>query len=154
MARRNFGAMLETIDRATEIPESPEPPSRPQPTQKAAVAPSAPAAKTKVDKSPARPAQTRKAARAASAQPQGADVRGVAGGVGFDKLERKETRLSADQYAELTTIARGLNRSRAGEGHRITENTLIRLGIDLLRERAGDLSGTTEDELRASLGLE
>ena len=36
---------------------------------------------------------------------------------------------------------------------RIRPNTLIRVAIDLLLERRAELRGTTEAELRASLGL-
>jgi DNA-binding transcriptional MerR regulator len=32
-----------------------------------------------------------------------------------------------------------------------TENTLIRIGVDLLLARAGELSGTTEEELHRSV---
>ncbi len=147
MARRDFASMLPALDKATEPPDAP-------PEQVEAVAPKVPAAAAKkVDKSPAKAPTPRKPAARTATRPEAAGARGIAGGVGFDQLERKETRLSADQYAELTTIARDLNRRRAGEGHRITENTLIRLGIDLLRERAEDLNGSTEVELRASLQL-
>ncbi|GAA1751424.1 hypothetical protein [Aeromicrobium alkaliterrae] len=145
MARRDFASMIPTLDKAPETPAAP-----PTPT----VVPSTAAAATKkVDKSPKKTPEAKKAATRPPERSAPVASRGVAGGVGFDQLERKETRLSADQYAELTTIARDLNRRRAGAGHRITENTLIRLGIDLLRERAGDLSGATEAELRASLRL-
>lgn len=151
MARRDFGAMLSTIDKATEAPE---PGVETEPAARVAPATPAPSTKAKVDKPTSNAGgASRRAAPKSTESPRSNSARGVAGGVGFDQLERKETRLSADQYAELTMIARDLNRRRAGEGHRITENTLIRLGIDLLRERAGDLSGTTEAELRASLRL-
>lgn len=68
-------------------------------------------------------------------------------------FERKETRIRPDQYQELTEISRRLNRARAGAGERLTENTLIRVAIDYLLLRAADLSGTTETELRKSVGL-
>ncbi len=67
------------------------------------------------------------------------------------QLERKETRLRADQVNELTMLTRRLNRSRAGVGERITENTLIRVAVDLLLDRAESLAGTTENELRDSV---
>ena len=67
------------------------------------------------------------------------------------RLERKETRLRTDQYADLTTHARRLNRAKGTTGERITENTLIRVAIDLLLERATDLSGATEAELKNSV---
>jgi hypothetical protein len=69
----------------------------------------------------------------------------------WQRLERKELRLRADQLDELARIRRALNRQRGGEGERITENTLIRVAVDMLLGRAGKLRGTTEDELRKSV---
>ena len=69
----------------------------------------------------------------------------------WQRLERKELRLRADQLDELARIRRALNRQRGGEGERITENTLIRVAVDMLLSRAGKLRGTTEDELRKSV---
>ncbi len=69
-------------------------------------------------------------------------------------LIRKEARLRADQIDRLTTIARQLNRQKIeGEGERLTENTLIRLAVDLLFLQADKLAGATEEELRVSLDL-
>ena len=73
--------------------------------------------------------------------------------VRFDELERKETRVRLDQYEALQSLSRQLNRSRNRRGERITENTLIRVAIDLLLSRQDELAGTTEAELRASVGL-
>lgn len=73
--------------------------------------------------------------------------------VRYDQLERKETRLRPDQYNSLSELSRALNRQRHGRGERITENTLIRVAIDLLLKREAELAGSTEAELRASLGL-
>jgi hypothetical protein len=66
-------------------------------------------------------------------------------------LERKELRLRADQLDELARLRRSLNRQRGGEGERITENTLIRVAVDLLLTRSGRLRGATEDKLRNSV---
>ncbi len=68
-------------------------------------------------------------------------------------LIRKETRLREDQLEKLTVLTRKLNRQRRG-GERITENTLIRVAIDLLLEQSEELKGSTESELREALGLE
>ncbi len=68
-------------------------------------------------------------------------------------LVRKETRLREDQFEQLTLLTRKLNRQRRG-GERITENTLIRVAIDLLLSRSKDLAGATEAEIKAALGLE
>jgi hypothetical protein len=66
-------------------------------------------------------------------------------------LVRKETRLREDQLEKLTLLTRKLNRQRRG-GERITENTLIRVAIDLLLSKSGELSGATEAELLEALG--
>ena len=67
-------------------------------------------------------------------------------------LLRKEARLREDQFDDLTALARTLNRRRKG-GERITENTLIRLAVDLLLKEADQLEGSTEEELREALNL-
>ncbi len=67
-------------------------------------------------------------------------------------LVRKETRLREDQLEKLTVLTRSLNRQRRG-GERITENTLIRVAIDLLLSQSEELSGATEAELLSALGL-
>ena len=69
----------------------------------------------------------------------------------WQRLERKELRLRADQLDELARLRRTLNRQRGGEGERITENTLIRVAVDMLLGRADRLRGITEDELRKSV---
>jgi hypothetical protein len=69
----------------------------------------------------------------------------------WQRLERKELRLRADQLDGLARIRRALNRQRGGEGERITENTLIRVAVDLLLKQADALQGSTEDELRNSV---
>lgn len=69
----------------------------------------------------------------------------------YSRLDRKETRLRSDQYERLTEHSRRLNRAKGSGGERITENTLIRVAIDLLLERADDLEGRTETELRNSV---
>ena len=46
---------------------------------------------------------------------------------------------------------RRLVRARRGGGERITENTLVRVAVDLLLERADALNGGTEAELLRSL---
>jgi hypothetical protein len=65
-----------------------------------------------------------------------------------------------DQVTRLSVQARTLNRigrerARAGgpAGERITVNTLIRVAVALLLSHAQELAGTTEEELRRSLGL-
>ena len=69
------------------------------------------------------------------------------------RLERKELLIWPDQITNLSILARVLNRNRGGAGERITTNTLIRVAAALLLSRSQDLEGTTEEELRRSLGL-
>jgi hypothetical protein len=71
----------------------------------------------------------------------------------YSEYVAKEARLRDDQYGELTAESRRLNRQRQGRGQRITENTLIRVAIDLLLAKRGELEGTDEAELRRSIGL-
>lgn len=140
MARRDFGSMLTNMEAqaAKQAAETPTQPEAPEP-----VATAAP-----------KPRKTQKTAPEKTPAPQApAAVRDLAGGVGYDKLEAKAARIHERQVTALADLARRLNKQRAGEGHRITENTLIRLGIDLLLERSDDLTGTTEAELAASLKL-
>jgi hypothetical protein len=80
------------------------------------------------------------------------------GGPKYLRLVRRETRLHPHQVDQLTQLSRALNEARrrgqrSGTGERITDNTLVRLAVDLLLTHPERLHGTTEDELRASLGL-
>ena len=81
-----------------------------------------------------------------AARPAGPDRLNARRGSRWDELERKETRLRPDQYEALTVLSRRLNRDRRGRGQRITENTLIRVAIDLLLTHPG-LTGVDEAEL-------
>src|SRR5664280_2212633 len=76
---------------------------------------------------------------------------GPDGGPVRAQLERKELRIRVEQADELARLTRRINRSRRGAGERITDNTLIRVAVDLLLERSAHIAGTTEDELRESL---
>ena len=69
-------------------------------------------------------------------------------------LVRKEARLREDQLENLTSLTRSLNRRRRGTGERITENTLIRVAVDLLLNKSDELKGITEQDLLASMGLD
>ena len=72
----------------------------------------------------------------------------------FQTFARKEARLREEQLDDLTSLTRSLNRKRKGSGERITENTLIRIAVDLLMNQSDKLEGTTEEELSASVGLD
>jgi hypothetical protein len=65
-------------------------------------------------------------------------------------LENKAVRLRSDQIDTLAALSKTLNRSRKSQGERITENTLIRVAIDLLLTHS-EVSGTTEEEIKANL---
>ena len=69
----------------------------------------------------------------------------------FARLTRKDARVRADQDAALTALAKSLMRRRSAKAERITENTLIRVAIDLLLAHADQLRGSTEEELRESV---
>jgi hypothetical protein len=69
----------------------------------------------------------------------------------YRRLARKEARVREDQYVALSRLVRVLAGRRTDRsGPRLTENTLIRVAIDLLLSRANRLAGNTEDEIRAS----
>lgn len=69
----------------------------------------------------------------------------------FARLTPKDARVRADQDAALTALVKTLMRRRRVKAERITENTLIRVAIDLLLAHADQLRGSTEDELRESV---
>lgn len=68
-------------------------------------------------------------------------------------FERKETRQRPDQIEWIEAKRKELNAVRGGEGERLTDNTLIRVALDLLIQRGDELAGITEDDLRRSLGI-
>ncbi|GAA2559184.1 hypothetical protein HD598_002692 [Neomicrococcus aestuarii] len=76
----------------------------------------------------------------------------------YRQLKRREARIHEEQADELTLMARQLNMQRKRPdgttvGERITDNTLIRVAIDLLLKHREELHGTSEQELAISLGL-
>jgi hypothetical protein len=66
---------------------------------------------------------------------------------------RKEARVWPDQADQLAQLRRRLLGRRQQREETITDNTLIRVAVDLLLQHQDKLQGSTEDELRASLGL-
>jgi len=87
--------------------------------------------------------------------PESASDSGDQGLPPYLQLIRKEARIRADQADQLAAEVRRLNQARKHRsgpvGERITDNTLIRVAIDLLFSRADDLAGITETELRNSV---
>jgi hypothetical protein len=59
-------------------------------------------------------------------------------------------RLWAEQVNDLTPLRRRISSERTDKSERITDNTLIRVGVDLVLALGDQLHGDTEDELRAS----
>lgn len=77
------------------------------------------------------------------------------GNARWTTFERKETRLRPDQLEWLEQTRKALNERRGvGVGERLTDNTLIRLAIDVLRARENDLDGSTEEQLARNLGAQ
>lgn len=109
----------------------------------AAAANAAPAANPKTGASgrTGRPRSKSGERRRAARRAQGA-------GPKWAQMERKDARLRDDQMDELTVLTRRLNRARGrGQGERITENTLLRVAVDVLIDNADLLAGDTEDDL-------
>lgn len=77
----------------------------------------------------------------------------LAEGVGYRSFARKEAKIRDDQYSALTAHARRLARTRPAGSERITENTLIRVAIDLLLDQSDQIAGGSEAEIRKSVGL-
>ena len=68
------------------------------------------------------------------------------------RLTRKEVRFRDDQLGALHAVTRRLSKARRGaKGDRITENTLVRVAVDLLLLHGDDLSGHDEATLLDSL---
>lgn len=154
MARKKLTALLpkESSDSA---PEASSPVAEPQP----ATAPEHVTEAAAVAAAPERSVAAETAARAVrprrAPKPRTAvkDAPGTAALPPYLRFDRKETRLRADQLVELSTRARQLNKQKHPEADRITDNTLIRVAVDLLISRVDELAGGDEDELRRSLGL-
>lgn len=68
-------------------------------------------------------------------------------------LERSEARLRGDQMVALAALRKRVAANRTVKSERITDNTLLRVAVDLLLSQGGQLHGNTEEELRASLGI-
>ena len=69
----------------------------------------------------------------------------------FAQLARKDARLRDDQVTALAALADAVMRRRRFKAERITENTLIRVAIDLLLAHGDRLRGSSEAGLRDSV---
>lgn len=75
------------------------------------------------------------------------------------QLQRREARIHVEQADALTMLARRLNSERrlpngSTVGERITDNTLIRVAIDMLLQREDEVHGVSEEAIAQGLGLE
>jgi len=141
MARQNIAALLGNTPKV----EEPEAPS--QPVEEAKAADSKPT-RPKASKPVAKPIATETSA------PAKKEPSPIVGEPFYLTFERKETRLRPDQYADLIVHARRLNKAKGTGGERITENTLIRIAIDLLMPHLGQAAGHDEAEIRNSVSSE
>lgn len=69
----------------------------------------------------------------------------------YQTFERFGARLRAEQLTALTELRRRLAASRTDKTERITDNTLLRLAVDLLLHHADRIRGDTEEQMRRSL---
>lgn len=74
------------------------------------------------------------------------------------QMQRREARIHNEQADALTLLTRRLNSERrlpngTSVGERITDNTLIRVAIDLLLQRENEIQGTSEEAIARGLGL-
>ena len=99
------------------------------------------------------PAESAEPSRSARVEEAPASRQAPAGEAGYRSFARKETRVRDDQYTALTAHARRLTRTRPAGTERITENTLIRVAIDLLLRESDRIAGGSEAEIRKSVGL-
>ncbi|GHH54601.1 hypothetical protein [Streptomyces candidus] len=65
-----------------------------------------------------------------------------------DGLRPKWVPLRKDHYTDLADLARDLQDARNSKVERITENTLIRVAIDLITAHPELLAGDTEEDIR------
>ena len=95
--------------------------------------------------SPTAPPRSLSTAPAVGAKPAWSE------GPAYMVLVRKETRLREDQQNVLTLHARRLNRVKPRGTPRLTDNSLIRIAIDLLLARMEEAAGGDEASILKSL---
>jgi len=69
----------------------------------------------------------------------------------YQTFPRTEARLRPDQLAALTDLRRAVAANRTERKERITDNTLLRLAVDLLLKNRAHITGNTEEEMRRAL---
>jgi len=125
---------------AQAVPEPVEPAPEPAPRAQQEPVPAAP-------KQAAPQPEKLAGERATAAEPKAAKK------PSWEEMDRKEVRVYGDQVLALTTLRMKINKGKKGP-ERITDNTLIRTAIDLLLQHQDELGGVTENEIRASCGLD
>lgn len=140
MARANLGQLLGNVGESTTP-----------------VAPTAEPRKTAEETEPVMPATPVKLAWPPSRVPraierQPAEPSAQESGIpAYLRYVRKETRLREDQQNQLTLQARRLNRAKKNQSARITENSLIRVAVDLFLAQIERAAGDDEDAIRKSM---
>jgi pyruvate/2-oxoglutarate dehydrogenase complex dihydrolipoamide acyltransferase (E2) component len=151
MARANLRGLIGNLGDTDTDTDTPGPPASAEAPKKPEADSSLTSARDQATRTTSEPV------RGATSQPWPAPparrVTAAAEVVLFSDLQRKEARLRVDQQDDLTEQARRLNRAKGSGGQRITDNTLIRVAVDLLLSKADKLAGCDEDELRRSVGL-
>lgn len=69
----------------------------------------------------------------------------------YKTFERTDARLRPDQVTALGDLRKRVAAARTDKTERITDNTLLRLAVDLLLKNAAHITGNTEDEMRRAL---
>jgi hypothetical protein len=138
-------------ERATADPELKSPESSHRSDGSAAVRSKASSARKRGNGTP----RPRKAKTEVPPQPE-PEERG--GGPRYLRFEPKTVRMTAQQFDALQDLESTLRRRVRGRRRRgddlISWNMLARIGIDLVLREAETVAGMTENELRASVGLE
>lgn len=153
MARANLASLLSNVDQTLTTQEAATSPTQAEPivTTEASETPD-PSAAQSADSVPSEGNVTEAvgnaSARRATPSTREAATPALAP---YLRFVRKETRLREDQQEALTRQARRLNRAKSVPGQRITDNTLIRVAVDLLLARVEVAAGDDEAAILESL---
>jgi RNA polymerase-interacting CarD/CdnL/TRCF family regulator len=69
----------------------------------------------------------------------------------YQTFERTDARLRPDQVTALSELRKRVAANRTDRTERITDNTMLRLAVDLLLKNATHITGNTEEEMRRAL---
>lgn len=140
MARAHLGQLLGNVGEST----TPAAPRAETAKARMLIEPAAPAT---ADGTPRRRSRVTRATETPTVNPSAVDLAAPA----YLRFVRKDTRLREDQQNQLTLQARRLNRAKKNQGARITENSLIRIAVDLLLAQIEHAAGDDEEAIRLSL---